>query len=178
MKENIVAVRYAQALFEEAKAEGKTQEVITQIGALSALYDASEDFKILVKNPLITKQDKQTVIDGLKEKGAIDGILYQFITLMTAKNRLSLLKTVAEQVLIMDMRDRGEAEALVTVAASMDEASRKALKEVLDKITGKKVTIKEQIDASILGGVIAQVESSLYDASIKGQLNKIKEELI
>jgi len=178
VKENIVAGRYAQALFEEAKAEGKTQDAMSQLVALSELYEASEDFKILVKNPLINKQDKQAVVDSLKSKGVLDEFLYQFTTLLVQKNRLSILKLVAEQVIAMDMRDKGEAEAIVTVAAGMDEASKKTLNEVLNKITGKKVTIKEQIDASIIGGVVAQVESSLYDASVKGQLNKIKEQLI
>jgi len=178
VKDHIVAGRYAHALFEEAKAEGKTKDAISQIAALSAFYDASEDFKIIVKNPLITKQEKQAVVDSLKENGAIDQFIYQFITLLVRKNRLSLLKFIAEQVLVLDMRDRGEAEAIVTVAASMDEASKKGLNEVLNKITGKKVTVKETVDPSIIGGVIAQVESSLYDASVKGQLNKIKEQLI
>ena len=178
MKQHIVAGRYAQALFEEAKAEGKTQDVISQLSALGALYEASDDFKVLVKNPLIKKQDKQSVIDSLKAKGVLDEFLHKFVTLLVDKNRLSILKDVADQVVAMNMRDKGEAEALVTVAAPMDEASKNTLNEVLSKITGKKITIKEKVDASILGGVVAQVESSLYDASVKGQLNKIKEQLI
>lgn len=178
MKENIVAGRYAQALFTEAKAEGKTADVISELGAVNALFAQSEDFRVLVKNPLITKQDKQAVVDTLKSKGVVSDFLYKFVTLLVSKNRLSLLNLVAEQVFAMDMKDKGEAEALVTVASPMDEASRKALNEVLNKLTGKKISIKEQTDPSILGGVIAQVESSLYDASVKGQLNRIKEQLI
>lgn len=178
MKENIVAGRYAQALFTEAKAEGKTQAVIDQLSSLGALYDASEDFKVLVKNPLIDKAAKQSVVDQLKAKGAVDEFLYKFLTLLVSKNRLGLLNLIAEQVIAMDMHDRGEAEAVVTVAAPMEDAAKAALNDVLGKLTGKKITIKETVDASILGGVIAQVESSLYDASVKGQLNKIKEQLV
>jgi len=178
MKENIVAGRYAQALFTEAKAEGKTQTVIDQIAGLSALYSVSEDFKVLVKNPLISKSEKQSVVDQLKAKGVVDEYLYKFLTLLVSKNRLSLLNLIAEQVIAMDMQDKGEAEAVVTVAAPLDEASKVALNDVLGKITGKKITMKETVDASILGGVIAQVESSLYDASVRGQLNKIKEQLV
>lgn len=178
MKENIVAGRYAQALFGEAKAGGQTQDAINQLVALSELYEASEDFKILVKNPLISKADKQAVVDSLKAKGVLDEFMYRFVTLLVQKNRLSALNLIAEQVIAMDMRDKGEAEAVVTVAAGMDEASKKTLNDVLNTITGKKITIKEQVDPSIIGGVVAQVESSLYDASVKGQLNKIKEQLI
>jgi F-type H+-transporting ATPase subunit delta len=178
MKENIVAGRYAHALFSEAKAEGKTAAVIDQLSGLSALYSASADFKMLVKNPLISKKEKQSVIDQLKVKGAVDEFLHKFLTLLVSKNRLSLLNVIAEQVLAMDRADKGEAEAAVTVAAPLDDASKAALNDVLSKLTGKKITIKETVDASILGGVVAQVESSLYDASVKGQLNKIKEQLV
>jgi len=178
MKENIIAGRYAQALFKEAKADNKSSEVISQLQALSVLYSASDDFKMLVKNPLISKAEKQMVVDQLKAKGAVDEFLYKFLTLLVAKNRLSILNLIAEQVITMDMQDKGEAEAVVTVAASMTEEAKKSLNDVLNKITGKKITITEKVDASILGGVIAQVESSLYDASVRGQLNKIKEQLV
>jgi F-type H+-transporting ATPase subunit delta len=178
MKENIVAGRYAEALFEEAKAENKVESVIAQLGTLSDLFSQSDDFKVLVKNPLIQKEEKQLVINALKEKNVVDEFLHKFLTLLVNKNRLSLLDLIAVEVTAMNRRANGEAEAVVTVPAGMDEASKKALKEVLDKITGKKITITENIDPSIIGGVVAQVESNLYDASVKGQLNKIKEQLI
>jgi F-type H+-transporting ATPase subunit delta len=178
VKENIVAGRYAQALFAEAKTDGKIQDIIDQLKALGGMYDSSADFRILVKSPLIKKSEKQAVMDQLKNKGVISDYLYRFVTLLVSKNRLSLLNLIAEQVVAMDMRDRGEAEAYVTVAAAMDEASRKTLVDVLSEITGKKITIRETVDASILGGVIAQVESSLYDASVRGQLNRMKEQLV
>lgn len=180
MKENVVAGRYAQALFfEEAKAENKTQDVIDQLAFISVLYEESADFQTLVKNPLIKKSEKQAVIETLKGNGTIDEFLYRFITILVSKGRLSLLKLIADEVMSMDMMDKGEAEAVVTVAAGLDEASKKALGEVLNKITGKKkITITETVDASILGGVVAQVGSNLYDASVRGQLNKIKEQLI
>jgi len=178
VKENIVAGRYAQALFQEAKAGGKTADVIIQLTVLSSLYKESADFSTLVKNPLIDRGAKQSVVDSLKAKGVLDDFLYKFVTLLVSKNRLGLLNLICEQVISMDRADRGEAEAVVTVASGMDDASKKALNDVLNKITGKTVTINEQVDPSILGGVIAQVESSLYDASVKGQLNKIKEQLV
>jgi len=178
VKENIVAGRYAEALFEEAKAENKVEAVIAQLGSLSELFSQSEDFSVLVKNPLIQKEEKQLIVNALKDKGAIDEFLCKFLTLLVSKNRLSLLDLIATEVVAMDRRAKGEAEAFVTVPVTLDDASKKALKETLDKITGKKITITENVDASIIGGVVAQVESNLYDASVKGQLNKIKEQLI
>ncbi|TCK62520.1 ATP synthase F1 subunit delta [Seleniivibrio woodruffii] len=178
MKENIVAARYADALFQEAKAENKLEQVIAQLSAVSAASEQSADFKTLIKSPLIGKAEKQAVVDVLKSKGMIDEFLYKFLKLLVSKNRLSLLELISSEIKAMDRKAKGEAEAVITVATAMDEASKSTLKAVLDKITGKKITITENVDPSILGGVIAQVESSLYDASVRGQLNKIKEQLV
>lgn len=178
MKENIIAGRYAEALFQEAKSENKLDAVMAQLETVSALYESSSDFKTLVKSPLVKKEEKQAVIDVLKSKGVVEDFLYKFLTLLATKNRLSLLELIAKEVSAMDRKAKGEAEAFVTVAAPLDEASKLALKQTLDKITGKKITIREKVDPTILGGVIAQVESSLYDASVRGQLNKIKEQLV
>ncbi|WP_277656372.1 ATP synthase F1 subunit delta [Seleniivibrio woodruffii] len=178
MKENIVAARYADALFQEAKAENKLEQVIAQLSAVSAASEQSADFKTLIKSPLIGKAEKQAVVDVLKSKGMIDEFLYKFLKLLVSKNRLSLLELISSEIKAMDRKAKGEAEAVITVATAMDEASKGTLKAVLDKITGKKITITENVDPSILGGVIAQVESSLYDASVRGQLNKIKEQLV
>ncbi|MGE4319165.1 MAG: ATP synthase F1 subunit delta [Deferribacterales bacterium] len=178
MKENIIAGRYAEALFQEAKSENKLEQVLTQLDVVSGLYETAADFKTLIKSPLIKKEEKQAVVDVLKSKGIVDEFLYKFLTLLVAKNRLSLLELITKEVASMNRRAKGEAEAFVTVAVSMDETSKQALKQTLDKITGKKITLKEKVDSTILGGVVAQVESSLYDASVRGQLNKIKEQLV
>jgi len=178
VKENIVAARYAEALFQEAQAENKLEQVIAQLGTVSAAAEQSADFKTLIKSPLIGKTEKMAVVDVLKSKGMIDEFLYTFLKLLVSKNRLSLLELISSEVKAMDRKARGEAEAIITVAAAMDDASKGTLKAVLDKITGKKITILEKVDPSILGGVVAQVDSSLYDASVRGQLNKIKEQLV
>ncbi|MCD8552774.1 ATP synthase F1 subunit delta [Seleniivibrio sp.] len=178
MKENIVAARYAEALFQEAQAENKLDQVIAQLADVSLAYEQSEDFKMLIKSPLISKDEKLAVVDVLKSKGMIDEFLYKFLKLLVSKNRLNLLELISTEVKAMDRKAKGEAEAVVTVAVAMDEKSKGTLKAVLDKITGKKITILEKVDNSILGGVVAQVDSSLYDASVRGQLNKIKEQLV
>jgi F-type H+-transporting ATPase subunit delta len=178
VKENIVAARYAEALFQEAQAEKKLDQVIAQLAAVTTAYEQSADFKTLIKSPLISKDEKLAVINVLKSKGMIDEFLYKFLQLLVSKNRLSLLELISAEVKAMDRKAKGEAEAVVTVASAMDDNSKATLKAVLDKITGKKVTLSEKVDPTILGGVVAQVESSLYDASVRGQLNKIKEQLV
>lgn len=178
MKENIIAGRYAEALFQEAAAEGKLADAIAQLSAVASIYEDSADFRTLIKSPLIKKDEKQAVIEVLKTKGIVEEFLYKFLTLLVAKNRLSLLELITGEVVAMDRKAKGEAEAYVKVAFTLDESSRQSIKQVLDRITGKKITMKETVDPSILGGVVAQVESSLYDASVRGQLNKITEQLV
>ena len=132
MKENIIAGRYAEALFQEAKAENKLEQTLAQLATVSALYEESADLKTLVKSPLVQKQEKQAVIDVLKSKAVVDEFLYKFLTLLVAKNRLSLLELITKEIVDRDRKAKGEAEAYVKVAVAMDESSKKALKQTLD----------------------------------------------
>ena len=85
--------------------------------------------------------------------------------------RTGYLKTLA-------MEEKGEAVAEVTSAAELSADAVKNLEDALSTITGKKITAVVTVDKSILGGVVAKVGSTLYDASIQGQINKIRDRLI
>lgn len=176
MKSHLVAKRYAQAFFELAKAEGAVG-VEAELAALSALFEGSDAFLAMVKTPVVTIDEKMKVIDILKEKAGISPLLYAFLTVLVKKNRIDILAAVAHEVEALFMADRGEVEAEVTFAAAPADSVRKELVSILENVTGKKVTLSEKVDANILGGVRAKIGSQLYDASVRGQLDKIRDSL-
>lgn len=178
MKAHIVSKRYAEALFAESVEQGKVQEVVAELQTLSLLFDESADVKEFVKNPLISKNERISVLEALRNKQVIGEFVYAFLSILVAKNRLNTLPEVAESFNELYMEKNGEAEAEVTVAVAMDDSVRAELKAALVKLTGKKVSIIETVDPSIIGGFVAKVGSSLIDASIKGQLEKMKESLV
>ncbi|WP_265821276.1 ATP synthase F1 subunit delta [Geovibrio ferrireducens] len=178
MRTQVAARRYASALYEEARSAGSLSSVIEKLDAVAALAGDSKDFGVFVKNPVISKEDKATVIRSLNDKGMLDGFTSSFLVMLAMKNRLELLDEISGYLKTLAMEEKGEAVAEVTSATELSGDAVKSLEEALSKITGKKITAVVTVDKSILGGVVAKVGSTLYDASIRGQINKIRDRLI
>lgn len=178
MRTQVAARRYATALYEEARAAGSLSSVIEKLDSVAALADTSKDFGVFVKNPVISKEDKAAVISSLNDKGVLDGFTCSFLVMLAMKNRLELLDEITGYLKTLAMEEKGEAVAEVTSASELSADAVKKLEEALSGITGKKITVVVTVDKSILGGVVAKVGSTLYDASIQGQINKIRDRLI
>ncbi|WP_246798664.1 ATP synthase F1 subunit delta [Deferribacter autotrophicus] len=174
----IVAKRYANALYEYAKEKNNVEQILDELKSLVDLYESSADFQELVKNPLIKRSEKEKVFEELKNRNAISETLYNFLLMLTEKNRLNLIVEIYMHYRILLMEDRGEVDAYVKIADDYDDVLKKEIGDVLSKVTGKKVNLNIEIDKTILGGFVAQVKSNMYDASIKGQLRKLKETLL
>ncbi len=178
MRTQVAARRYATALYEEARAAGSLSSVIEKLDSVAALADTSKDFGVFVKNPVISKEDKAAVISSLNDKGMLDGFTCSFLVMLAMKNRLELLDEITGYLKTLAMEEKGEAVAEVTSASELSADAVKKLEEALSGITGKKITVVVTVDKNILGGVVAKVGSTLYDASIQGQINKIRDRLI
>jgi F-type H+-transporting ATPase subunit delta len=178
VRTQVAARRYATALYEEARAAGSLSSVIEKLDSVAALADTSKDFGVFVKNPVISKEDKAAVISSLNDKGMLDGFTCSFLVMLAMKNRLELIDEITGYLKTLAMEEKGEAVAEVTSASELSADAVKKLEEALSGITGKKITVVVTVDKNILGGVVAKVGSTLYDASIQGQINKIRDRLI
>ncbi|WP_022850502.1 ATP synthase F1 subunit delta [Limisalsivibrio acetivorans] len=178
MKANVIARRYASALFLEAKEQGNTESVLEDLSGIVSIKKTSSDFEAFLKNPLISKTEKMAVVDSIKDKGGLSEFAHTFLKLLAEKNRLEFIEEIRDHLKYIIMDEKGEAAAYIRTAAELDEDSRNGLKEALGKAAGKKISLEETVDAEIIGGVIAKIGSTQYDASIKGQMDKLRDQLI
>ena len=177
MKANIVSKRYAIALYDVAKESGNLESLIEEYGSFVDSCKKSKEFLEFIMNPLISREDKIEVFNKLKGN-FISESLYAFLVLLAKKNRLPIILDVYEVLKANYMEEKGEVEAEVLVATEISKSELDNLQKVLSKVTNKKVSIELKVDSSILGGLIAKVGSNLFDASIKGQLDKFRENII
>jgi len=173
----VISKRYAGALFEIASEKGEVSKVLDELNSLMSFYVSNAEFRELVKNPLIPKESKNAVFTELNEKGAISELLLPFAKLLVEKNRLDELENIAKSFSDVYRESRGEAVADVKSVIAMDEKVKNELVGKLNDITGKKVSVQVEKDPSLLGGFLAKIKSTQYDASVKGQLEKLKEEM-
>jgi F-type H+-transporting ATPase subunit delta len=177
LKASIVAKRYGTALYDVAKEAKNTEKLLEEYEAFVNICNNDNVFLNFIMNPLIKKDDKIDVFKSLKGKVFSD-ILYSFFNLLTKKSRLSIILEVYDVLKALYMDEKGEVEANVSVAIDVSDDVKKEIKSILNKITKKDVILNINVDPSIIGGLVVKVKSDLYDASVKGQLSKIKESLI
>ena len=129
-------------------------------------------------NPSIPGDRKRAVLDGIAERLAMAPRVRNFIAVLTDHRRLPLLADILKQV-EQELNDRmGVADAEVVSARELSEGERKLLEAEVGKLTGKRVRARYQHDAALLGGAVVKVGSTIYDGSVKGQLERIREQLV
>ena len=177
MKHSIIAGRYAEALYEEARAKNALLKVAEELDVLETLLAESKDFKVIVNTPALSRREKQGVVRDVCEKAGFSPLVRNFLLVLTTNGRLAALSDVIIKIRAMIMQERGELEVEVSYATTIDESTKADLMARLVKLTGKSVVLKENIDPSLLGGMKVLIGSRLYDASIKGRLEALRVQL-
>lgn len=178
MNVQIIAKRYADALFTEAGGGKNSKKMWEELHELATLAQTNHDFKNLVKSPVILDSEKEAVFKSLKDSGKISDVLFNFICLLIEKKRLNIIADIDTEIHKLVLGEAGEIEALAVFASKPESAEKKELEAKLSTLTGKKVLLNESVDSSVIGGVKVRMGSILYDATVKGQLDKLKSRMV
>jgi len=178
-----VARRYAAALFDVTKSEKaesltRADAIAQTLRDLAGTISGHDELKKLIESPTVQPATKKAVMLGVIEAAGItQDEVKRLIGLLADHDRLAILDQIAA-AFTERLRDaRNEASAEVTTAVPLTPASRAALEDALGKVSGKKVTMTERVDPSIIGGVVARIGTFVYDGSIANQLDKLKKQL-
>lgn len=152
--------------------------MLEQLRAFEALLNESEPLRRVLENPSIAGDRKLAVLDAITQRGKMAKQVRNFVAVLTEHRRLPLLSEVVRQVETELNERMGIAEAEVRTARDLSDAEKKLLEAEVAKLTGKRVRARYQRDASLLGGAVVQVGSTIYDGSVAGQLEKIREQLV
>lgn len=174
-----VSNRYARA-FADVVFENKLEarNVVAQLGAMVAMFESNESLRKVWESPAVTAEQKRGLLDELvAQMGDVPRPLRNFIAVLIDHSRIAILPEIARQFEIELNSRMGLVEAEVTSARELSEGERLAIVAQVAKATGRQVTAKYQVDGKLLGGATVRVGSTVYDGSVRGQLQKIKQEL-
>ncbi len=171
-----VAKRYAKALFAQAKEDSLLNEVGNDLTLISTLNQQSDDFRLLLSNPIINEKDKVRVLLDMFQ-GKVQNLTLDFLNLLSEKRRIPFLPQMAEEFRLMMLAYAGEVEGELISAQKLSEKQVDKIKAKIEHITGKTVFLTEKIDKTVLGGFIVKVEDWVLDNSIRYQLVKLREQL-
>lgn len=177
MAETKVSNRYAASLIDLALEKKSLDELSRDMELVHSTILSSKDLNNLLHSPVIKNEMKKSILSEIfKNKISEDSL--DFIIFVVNKNRENLLNNIIEQFL--EMRDQELGIARVEVKTSFDftDEQKEKLKQKLENILNKKTHLKFVTDKTIVGGFIAKVGDTVYDASIKHQLELLRKEFL
>jgi len=152
--------------------------MLQELHGIEALLQESDQLRRVLENPSIPGNSKRAVLDAITQRLGTTRQVRNFVAVITDNRRLPLFSEILKQV-EQELDDRqGFAEAQVSSARQLSDPEKQMLEVEIAKMTGKKVRARYAQDASLLGGAVVQVGSTIYDGSVKGQLERIREQLV
>lgn len=178
MSVETVARRYATALADVVIKTGETNSVQTELKTWENMIISNSQLLDAFSNPSIAHDNKEKVLENLIEKTKPTKTTANFLRVLLRNSRLTEISEInARFVSVLEERS-GVIAAQITSARPLSDAEKADLQANLNKLTGKNVSPNFEIDENIIGGVITRVGSTVYDGSVKTQLENLKEQLV
>jgi F-type H+-transporting ATPase subunit delta len=169
---NTYARAFADVVFDNRLDANQT---LGEAQSLAALVASSKELREVWESPAIPAGQKRGVLDAIVARAGISRPVRNFVAVLIDHGRIPFIGSIVKQF-EQDMLSRlGFAEAEITSARELRSDERKALESEVEKLIGKKVRGRYAQDPAVLGGAIVRVGSTIYDGSVKGQLERIKE---
>ncbi len=158
----------------ELKGEAGAEKVRSQLQNILELSRGTPG--AFFENPMFGVEEKSAVMDAVLKRHAVEPELRRFLGLLVELRLVQLLEEISRAYEEGLETGRNEVRARVRTAFPLDEEERSRLAQALGRATGKKVLIEEEADPTLIGGVVAQVGSVVYDVSIRGFLQRLQQE--
>jgi len=174
---SVAANRYATALIDSLYPD-KAEAGLRQLQEFAALLTEQPDSRRFLENPAMAGDRRKRILKEIAGALGFERRVANFISILADRNRLPILEEIVKEYQrLMDKR-LGIVRARVTSARSLDPAQQQELVRKLEQITGKQVRMEVATDPSLIGGVVAQVGTTIYDGSVRRQLQAFKARLV
>jgi F-type H+-transporting ATPase subunit delta len=170
-----VASIYARA-FADVVLSSKlnAERSLGELRVIASLLAESSDLRRVWENPAIPAEQKRRVLDVIAKRDGISKQVRNLVAVLIDHRRMHFFAAIIAQLeKELDAR-MGFAEAGITSARELGDAEKRQFEAQIEKLTGMKVRAKYGQDASLLGGAVLRIGSTIYDGSVKGQLERLK----
>lgn len=178
MSVEVVARRYASALADVVEKSGQTETVRQELNAWEQLIVQNPELQSAFSNPSIAHLRKEKVLNSLLEKTRPSLTAANFLRLLLRNGRLTELREINEKLEAVLEERSGTVAAEVTSARDLAEPEKAQLRANIEKLSGRKVKLSFAVAPELIGGVVTRIGSTVYDSSVKTQLENLREELI
>ncbi len=172
-----ISRRYARALLEVAASEGAADTVAEELERLAAALTASDDLRNVMFNPAFDRAQRKQVAEGLIPVLSLGATVGNLSKLLVDRDRFRDVGSIAQSYRELADEHAGRARATVRTASPLPAEITPKLEAALSAAISRKVSLRAQVDPSLLGGAVAQVGSLLFDGSVKTELEELRRSL-
>jgi F-type H+-transporting ATPase subunit delta len=173
-----IASRYARAMADVVLDEKiDPTSAIQQVNDMVAAVAESDQLRMVWESPAVPSQQKRALLDAIVAHAGTIRPIRNFFAILIDHGRIPMMARIARQ-LESELNSRlGFVEADITSSRQLADDEKQELEGQVANITGKKVRAKYDTNPELLGGALVRVGSTIYDGSVRGQLQRLKEQL-
>ncbi len=171
-------LRYARAFQQVAVAQNlNVDSVRTQLSDFGKTFDDSRELREFLLNPSLAQTDKLKVLDAIAARIGVEKTVRNFIAVLMDHDRLHFLGEIVEEYSTLADEVNGISEVEIVSAKPLSDDERNLLQGKAGELAGTKVRVQWSEDAALLGGAVIRLGSTVYDGSVRGQLQQMKQHL-
>jgi F-type H+-transporting ATPase subunit delta len=167
--------RYAEAAFQIGQEDGSIDAWRRELDEAAATLAEGSDLLEILANPAIPLEERRTIVRkvfvGLSEKAR------NLVLLLVQRGRIEQITRVASEFRRLDDARQGIVHATATSAAPLTDTEMRALTARLEQMTGGRIALETDVDESLLGGLVVRVGDRLIDGSVRGRLERLRNQL-
>jgi F-type H+-transporting ATPase subunit delta len=173
-----VASRYARALVDAILAQKIDADIARlQLRSIGQAVHDSDDLRRVWESPAISPVQKRAVLDGIAKQMSVVKPIRNFIAILIDNRRIAMLDDITRQFENELDAQLGFVEVTISSARTLTPGEKRDLENRVARMTGKQVRARYSSNPELLGGVSVRVGSTIYDGSVRGQLEKMRQEL-
>lgn len=177
MIERRIVRRYASALFSAASKANAVDQVESDLGLVSYVFEASPKLTESARSPLVPASKKKEILKDIFG-GKVHELTLSYLDLLVDKRREDAIAATEAEYVLLANEARGIVLAHVSSAVELTPQERKSLASAISDMTGKKAQLDLDIDAELIGGVLVRIGDTVIDGSIRGQLGALRVQLL
>jgi F-type H+-transporting ATPase subunit delta len=167
---------YAEALFGAAKEAGRLAEVSEALGDFAAAIGESPELRAVLRNPQLESSAKAAILADLV--GGEEPLLANFLQLAAEKGRAGELEEIARELERLMAREERRLTVQLTTARELSDDEAAAILRQIEEAAGRTVEATRTVDPGLVGGIVLQAGSLRVDASVRGRLERLRNELV
>ncbi|MBZ5669721.1 MAG: ATP synthase F1 subunit delta [Acidobacteriia bacterium] len=173
-----VANRYARALADVVAATGNYRQVLEELGDFGAAYRESVELREICETPAVALTQKLGVLEAIARRLGSSHVTLNFLRVLLSHYRLPLLEEVTQSFRNVSYARLGIVQVKISSAADLTNEQRELLRRRFDELTRQQSELEFHVDRDLIGGVVAQIGSTVYDGTILGRLGRLREQLL